>query len=319
LQIDDRLGGLQRWRMEVGEKWKMQIPAEIGQCIAFVGLKTTSGHYEWAGTCFFVSVPCEERKTRRALYAVTTRHSIEEAKKRFATELFIRINLKSGTAIEIATSLDSWVVHETDQSRDIAIFDLDWKPEFDHLAYPVESFISAEVIKDEEIGPGESLFLAGLFTQVPGESINIPILRVGTLAAMPEERVHVRNWPPLHCYLAEMRSYGGLSGSPVFVNLGETRTTKHPEYGFITGSSPFRFYLMGMIHGHYESEKENQGIAIVVRAKEIAESLKDPRLLEHRRRFLTLLPHVTSTTDIVTYSSWYDDRLGRGWTELTPP
>ena len=43
----------------------------------------------------------------------------------------------------------------------------------------------------------------------------MPILRMGNLAAYPQERVQVEG-VEMDAYLIEARSIGGLSGSPVF-------------------------------------------------------------------------------------------------------
>src|SRR5204863_3830509 len=78
---------------------------------------------------------------------------------------------------------------------------------------------------------------------------------------------------PMEAYLIESRSIGGLSGSPVFVNLGLVRsirgqiTTAQPNVPY-----PTVFYLLGLTHGHFDvtpmvppitTEKINMGIAIV--------------------------------------------------------
>jgi hypothetical protein len=61
--------------------------------------------------------------------------------------------------------------------------------------------------------------------QRAGSTRNIPIVRTGVIAAMPAiDEPFVRKGEEYHAYLAEMRSIGGLSGSPVFVFLDRTRT-----------------------------------------------------------------------------------------------
>jgi hypothetical protein len=92
-------------------------------------------------------------------------------------------------------------------------------------------------------------------------------------------------------YLVESRSIGGLSGSPVFVDIRTAKTTRPPTYGSMAGaydpSSPGRFKLFGLVHGHFGDDilpdataddgKEkvhiNMGIAMVVPAEKIQEAL----------------------------------------------
>ena len=87
-------------------------------------------------------------------------------------------------------------------------------------------------------------------------------------------------------YLIEARSIGGLSGSPVFVRESVTLGI---------GS----FYLMGLMHGHWDIPLENKndtidavgvngavnmGIAIVVPIRKILEVINRQELVDMRRR-----------------------------------
>ena len=93
-------------------------------------------------------------------------------------------------------------------------------------------------------------------------------------------------------YLVESRSIGGLSGSPVFIDVRIAKTTRPPNYGWMAGaydsSSPGRFKLLGLVHGHFggwdilpdataDDGKEkvhiNMGIAMVVPAEKIQDAL----------------------------------------------
>ena len=89
-------------------------------------------------------------------------------------------------------------------------------------------------------------------------------------------------------YLVEIRSVGGLSGSPVFVVLDPLRRKSAP------GDLGARAYVLGLIHRHWDrriredeyvdasEERVNQGVAVVVPAAKILEVLNDP--LETRKR-----------------------------------
>ena len=140
--------------------------------------------------------------------------------------MFLRLNLSSGGTREIKIETTDWECHE-DTAFDAAVtpFALDrWI--YDHAAYPIEKCLTPELIESECIGIGTQLFFVGLFKKHSPESKNIPILRVGNIAAMPD--VTVKTEMGLSSvYLVESRSIGGLSGSPVFtykepwvVNLG---------------------------------------------------------------------------------------------------
>jgi hypothetical protein len=110
--------------------------------------------------------------------------------------------------------------------------------------------------------------------------------RTGNLACLNEEKINTKEYGEIDAYLVEARSIGGLSGSPVFVNLGITRfmdgQLKKSEKGPV-------FYLIGLIHGHFDvDEKEfeskaeetsiskiNSGIAIVVPFHSINQTIID--------------------------------------------
>ena len=84
-------------------------------------------------------------------------------------------------------------------------------------------------------------------------------------------------------YLIEARSIGGLSGSPVFVNMGLVRRIGG-EVKHSLGTTSI--LLLGLIHGHYDvkgadideidedagiPDRVNTGIAIVVPFHDVAE------------------------------------------------
>jgi hypothetical protein len=56
-----------------------------------------------------------------------------------------------------------------------------------------------------------------------------PIVRIGTVAALREEPVLSRDGHPMDVYLVESQSIGGLSGSPVFIDVRTAQTTRPPR------------------------------------------------------------------------------------------
>jgi hypothetical protein len=166
---------------------------------------------------------------------------------------------------------------------------------WDHILLPLGLFITQEVIIKEEVGVGDELFFPGLFTRRPGDRANIPIVRAGNIAAMPDEPIQSK-WGPLKPpYLVEARSIGGLSGSPVFWYRGPSRIKSNEIQ---MGGQ--RFFLLGLVHGHYDIKDEwwdcdddtstdsvetrslNMGIAMVVPASDILETLNLPELQQQR-------------------------------------
>jgi hypothetical protein len=89
-------------------------------------------------------------------------------------------------------------------------------------------------------------------------------------------------------YLVEMRSFGGLSGSPVFVRIDPDR-----PYGGVPEGK--RYYLLGVLRGHWnydgpvqfpadESDPVNMGIAIVTPIADVLAILFSDEEVRWRRR-----------------------------------
>lgn len=223
----------------------------------------------------------------------------------------IRVNLKNGTCDHIpGKPTDRWYIHETDDSVDVAVMPTKFPGHIlDHLTIPTSMFEEQE---KQQIIQGDEVFITGLFTNFYGKQRNIPIVRTGNMAMIPDERVHLEEFGNAEVYLIEARSRGGLSGSPVFfkrpivmpnmprisstgkLERPPTLTTKDLEQ---FQENPFR--LLGLIHGHYSliedktlidsnvekiMDEINTGIALVVPANKILEVINHPELTELRKQ-----------------------------------
>lgn len=199
---------------------------------------------------------------------------------------FLRINTKNGKSEFLKSEGKRWFTHPTDAFVDVAV--LPWAPpleKYDFKCVSVSSFLSDETVQKEGIGVGDEVFIAGLFAHISGSSRNLPIVRMGNIAMMPDEVIPTE-LGDIEAYLVEARSIGGLSGSPAFV-----RKTVPLGVG--------GFYLLGLMHGHWDIPakskndllmnddlfgKVNMGIAIVVPAKKILEVLNHPELVKMREQ-----------------------------------
>jgi len=115
------------------------------------------------------------------------------------------------------------------------------------------------------------------------------------LDALPDEEREL-----VEAYLVELRSIGGLSGSPVFVHLGGSRSHRLRHIGGMTLPAADEFFLIGLMHGHwdyplegdaplstdgaFDSEKLNMGIGVVVPATKIIDLLNRPDLAQSREK-----------------------------------
>lgn len=286
---DERIAGDIRYVMTNNPGEVMQVPDEVRKCAIFVGRETKDGQKVCGGTAFFVAKPLV-RDWYHATYCVTAQHNLERIKKEGGYKVWLRLNMVGGKASWLATSFDDWVVHPTDANTDVAVLRFPWEENlYDHKSWPLWLILDQERIRKEEIGIGDEVFFPGLFVRHAGGERNIPIVRIGNIAAMPEEKINSKNYC-MDAYLVEARSIGGLSGSPVFVQPGLIRIIDHTP-------TPYRgqiYYLMGLMHGHWDSphaaldspsedfreanEKVNMGIAIVVPVTKIMEVINQPSL-----------------------------------------
>lgn len=81
---------------------------------------------------------------------------------------------------------------------------LTWSEKFDHLAYSLTSFVTADVIEKEKVGLADEVFLIGLFYGNLGKKRNTPIVRIDNIA-MPEERVYTEDLGHSHLATAASR------------------------------------------------------------------------------------------------------------------
>ncbi|MEX2167974.1 MAG: hypothetical protein WD851_01570 [Pirellulales bacterium] len=250
----------------------MQIAAnEIRKCVAFIASKAV--REEERATVFFVSQGIGGEPKEYVSFAVTAAHVIEGIDQPGNDgNTYLRLNTREHGAQHIAVPLSKWVKHDS-SAVDIAVapFDLDHDV-YDHLCLPEELYLTDEIVASHKVEAGSDLFFPGLFDQHVHTSANIPIIRAGTIAAMPGEPVNTTRGPT-RAYLAEVRSIGGLSGSPVFVNVGWPYDRA--------------VYFIGLLKGHFYvgslAKQINTGIGIVIPADTITTVIAKPEFNEYRQ------------------------------------
>ena len=250
----------------------MRIDENVRKCVAFVALRMNDGTFRFMGSAFWLGrdVPGQTQTTR--MYLVTARHVIDGIRKTGIDKVWLRLNHTDGSSKWASTELSQWYVHPSDPTADVAILEAVVPPGCDHLVVPFSLCLTPEAAAANEVSLGDEVFVVGLFAHHYGEQRNIPIVRVGNLAARDEEKLNSREFGKMDAYLIEARSIGGLSGSPVFLNLGLTRIIEG-QFKQANGSITF---LLGLVHGHYDvdaskvdapteqANRVNTGIAIVV-------------------------------------------------------
>jgi hypothetical protein len=273
----------------------MQIPPEVRKCVVFLMCQKADGLYP-VGTTFFVGWPSKV-PGKQYTYLVTAKHVIDGIRTHgIDGKLHIRANLRAGGFGTVATPEQDWRGPDPSEPEYIDIAVLVWVPnaEIDYAIAPRSMFVSDEI--REGLDLGDDLFMTGLFVNHFGSQRNIPIVRVGNLAGMPEEPVQT-DQGPMEAYLAETRSLGGLSGSPTFVMFGGQRQRRGGGTVIMAG---IQFHLLGVMRGHWDAaietpadtvldradrrERVNMGIAVVIPSEKIVKVIDQDDLREQRER-----------------------------------
>jgi hypothetical protein len=256
----------------------------------------TSG--QASGTGFFVVYPEPKLGPDRGFcYFVTNRHVVQPSVNGTGvrvTAYSLRLNLKRETN-GVFSSQGQFQLSDrfhwyfpSDDSVDLAVFPvLPDESTYDYERISTTMFATPEVIQKEKIVEGIPLLFAGYFYQFPGQKRAYPIVRQGLLAMMPEEELITTLNKPGHIYLADVHTFGGNSGSPVFAN---TYAVWNPSVGG-------KIFFLGVVSGYfYETEDftlqiattlqgkaaANSGVSIIVPANNVLQLLQSPELNAQR-------------------------------------
>jgi hypothetical protein len=311
--VDKRFAGIEKLYFSEPKDAHVRVPNIVLKSAVFLGLDAESGK-RYLGTGYFVVYSMPERAF---MFLLTAAHVAEQLD---GFDFYIRANHRRRGVVELIQKCDTalWWYHPTERKCvDVAamllattdVLELDVNP------IPVQMFASESTIKEKNLGIGDEVFMAGLFTNAKGTSKHIPIIRIGNVAMMPEEKIFYPSkekpdqW--LYANLLESRSTGGLSGSPVFIretvrletfSRGGTmrRASAREESGEPSEMAGLgRFHFFGSMVGHWQIavpsgmslpqlEAVNMGIAPMVPAHKILEVLQQPELLDMMKQFARL-------------------------------
>jgi hypothetical protein len=247
------------------------------------------------GTAFFVAYPDQRGGPNFVFsYLVTAKHVLKDADGRFLSTVRLRLNLQQPEDNREYEFIDDipvadqagkllWLHNASDNAVDVAIRPLlpDLK-RFNCKAVGLGMFIDEKSLKSESVAEGDPLFFIGLMNQYYGISKNHPVVRQGTLAIMTDERVDTPTGPQ-NVFIAELASWPGNSGSPVFLNLGGLRSRQ------ITMGSRLKFF--GLLAGGFLNRSkapmvekatvvwgkgEPTGVSFIIPARQIRAVLESP-------------------------------------------
>jgi hypothetical protein len=250
-------------------------------------------------TGFFVAVPCEspELQNKEMYYFVTAKHVADDLKDR---DIYFSVNKKGGGITRAVHRIAPvWFLHPSDENTDVAVIQVGLKvAEVDISPIQIDSFALPDRLQEMNIGIGDEVHSIGLFSASPGQDSNTPIVRFGNISMMPNEPIQT-DLGFTEMYLVEARSIGGMSGSPVFVRptLGQKISRGDGSHAFVFSPGTGE-HLLGMAQGHWDIREEeinkpsfthdrkrgvNYGVALVVPALKIYETIYQPGLVNMRK------------------------------------
>jgi hypothetical protein len=227
------------------------IQPEMRQCVCFV-YANTRGELKPVGTAFFLGLPV---KGVIFTVVVTALHVVANAQA-YSTDgkTFLRVNTKDGGFRMVEVEAKEWIRPDLSEEIVDVVF-CQWAvlpgaSDFDVIRVTTDLAATADVLAAEQIGVGSEAAFAGLFVNHYGRRRNEPIVRFGNISAMPGEPV-ATEVGDIEAYLVESRSVGGLSGSPVFVDVGVFRVEDNVR-NYRHGDGKV-VYLLGMMNGHFRA------------------------------------------------------------------
>src|SRR5579859_550255 len=257
------------------------------------------------GTGFIVVVPEErlpippgeggEGKEYGFGYLITNRHvvqpGIENGKPCVVLDHHVLLNRKDDPenkthhAELVSLGNGSPWYFPTNDSVDLAVIPFAAPTNlYSYQRIPIRFFSTQEMVDKKLVVEGDPVLFEGLFIQT-FESLHSlePILRAGTLAMVPEENMETTLHKAGRVYLAEVHTFGGNSGSPVFVDTNKfANTAGGPSYsllGVISGSvhegADFTLLVTTSLAGTVEA---NSDVSMVVPANQIKDILDSPAL-----------------------------------------
>jgi hypothetical protein len=259
----------------------VKIPKEEIETVVFVGVEA-NGSFGPVGTGFLVQT---RHRGFDFTFMVTADHVLDLVRGDF---VWIRLNNSSGEVAPPIRLAKNSKITNLPKEWDIAVLPI---PEL-AAQYHARPYIldrnehKAFLENVSNIELGDEVATIGLFTSHYGRTKNIPVVRHGHIAMLPDEPVWTRR-SYLKAYIVEVRSILGLSGSPVFLNLPRMRT-KDGGIQLIRGIGAI---LVGVMLGYFLIRSaDDQIIVPKTQGGDVPEDGDDVSLDERNTGFALVCP-----------------------------
>jgi hypothetical protein len=263
-------------------------------------------------TGFLVGIPDKRFTIPNGLftYVVTNRHVAEAmlpdanghpARHKILT-MNATINLKDSIngsrvhSIPLPPAGVTWVFPE-DNAIDLAVISIPLDNSYDVVAVTPDNFLTPDLWEKDRIGPGDKVLTCGYFLHYAGAHRFQPIIREGSLAMVPDDKMPGTIGGEAKVYLADIHIIPGNSGSPLFLAPAFTLG------GYVTddkGGIPY--FVFGVVSGYMWEDNEltlraatdyegaihaNSGIAMIVPIIQLKDLLYSPTLKQARDSLFT--------------------------------
>jgi hypothetical protein len=226
----------------------VRVDDRVRKCTVFIGVER-GGRFIPYGTGFIVGLTFDDVQFT---FLVTAEHVLADID---GEDFAIRVNAHDGNARSVPQSKKQlW--RAKDEKTDVVLVSIVLEASiYDFLALPLNRAHWDERRKNiMEPAVGVEVAIAGLYTSHFGQLKNIPVVRIGHIAAMPEEKV-LTHRGYVDGYLIEVNSIAGLSGSPVYLNVPPIRVVG----GGLQFFSGLGLLPLGILTGyHVTSNKDDQ-------------------------------------------------------------
>jgi hypothetical protein len=249
------------------------------------------------GTGFFVGY--EDQRpgaTGTFSYLVTAKHVLKDVDGSFLPKITIRLNLKhsaddsgvgfiSDIPVTDAQGTLLWLQSE-DSAQDVVALPLSPNEgEFEFATISTGMFLNEGAVNFGDVAEGDGLYFIGLMEQYYGIKRNYPLVRRGTLALITDEPIETPMGPQ-RVYIAELESWPGNSGSPVFLlrdGHGSGADANSSTFlGMLIASFLNKFTVLSNGAQLEGGDKSNIGVTCIVPAAVIRQVLESPAAQQER-------------------------------------
>jgi hypothetical protein len=262
---------------------RLRADERVFKSVVFIGAENERGFTPY-GTA---AVGAARYEDEAFIQLITAKHVIDQIP---GQNVFVRVNKFDGTSKCFA--VDKRAVMKIDQTGlDIAVIPCQLDPTiYDFFVIKMmKSDLQQAIEKHGSPGLGDEVCVVGLYTTHYGHTKNLPVVRVGHIAALPEEPL-MTNRGYVHGWLIECFSIAGLSGSPVFWNV--------PQMRLVDGKPVFseRAYVpLGILIGYHLIESKEDEIAVpqyqTPQEERTWAEMAEPSKMEQRRTgFAVMIP-----------------------------